>query len=50
VGWDIVAWWAECHLDRRGEKTKKETEMGRKDNWAEMILGCAEKKKKVFRF
>jgi hypothetical protein len=50
VGWDIVAWWAECHLGRRGEKTKKETEMGRKDNCAEMILGCAEKKKKVFRF
>jgi hypothetical protein len=31
-------------------KQKKEREMGRKDDWAEMILGCAEKKKKVFRF
>jgi hypothetical protein len=36
-------------LGGRGEKTKKR-EMDRKDDWAEMILGCAEKKKKVFRF
>jgi hypothetical protein len=31
-------------------KQKKEREMGRNDDWAKMILGCAEKKKKVFRF
>jgi hypothetical protein len=31
-------------------KQEKEREMSRKDDWAEMILGCAEKKKKVFRF
>jgi hypothetical protein len=32
----------------RRENKKK---MGRKDDWAEMVLGCAEKKKKkVFRF
>jgi hypothetical protein len=31
---------------------KQKKEMGRKDDWAEMVLGCAEKKKrkKVFRF
>jgi hypothetical protein len=28
-----------------GTERKKESEMGRKDDWAEMILGCAEKKK-----
>jgi hypothetical protein len=44
-----VARWAECHLGRRGEKTKKQKkEMGRKDDWAEMVFGCAEKKKKSF--
>jgi hypothetical protein len=32
------------------ENKKKEREMGRKDDWAKMILGCAEKKEKVFRF
>jgi hypothetical protein len=42
-----VAGWAECHLGRHGEK-KKESDMGRKDDWAEMILGCAEKKGKMF--
>jgi hypothetical protein len=47
VGWAGVAGWAECHLGRRGEKTKKR-EMGRKDDGAEMILGYAEKKKKFF--
>jgi hypothetical protein len=31
-------------------ENKEESGMGRKDDWAEMILGCAEKKKKVFRF
>jgi hypothetical protein len=41
-----VAGWAECHFGWCGEKTKKE--MGRKDDWAEMVLGCAEKKKKSF--
>jgi hypothetical protein len=50
VGWAGVAGWAECHWGRRREKTKKKIEMGRKDDWAEMVLGCAEKKKKVFRF
>jgi hypothetical protein len=51
VGWAGVAGWAKCHLGRRGEKTKKkEREIGRKDDWAEMILGCVEKKKKVFIF
>jgi hypothetical protein len=29
-------------------ENKKKREMGRKDDRAEMILGCAEKKKKVF--
>jgi hypothetical protein len=29
----------------RTKKTKKE--MGRKDDWAEMVLGCAAKKKKI---
>jgi hypothetical protein len=47
VGWAGVAGWAECHLGWRGEKTKK-IEMGHKDDWAEMVLGCAEKKKKGF--
>jgi hypothetical protein len=37
-------------LGRGGEKTKKKIEMGRKDDWAEMVLCCAQKKKKVFRF
>jgi hypothetical protein len=36
--WARVARWAECHLGQRGGKTKKR-EMGRKDNWAEMIFG-----------
>jgi hypothetical protein len=31
-------------------ENKEESGMGRKDDWAKMILGCAEKKKKVFRF
>jgi hypothetical protein len=31
------------------ERKQKESEMGRKDDWAKMILGGAEKKKKVFR-
>jgi hypothetical protein len=31
------------------ERKQKECEMGRKYDSAEMILGCAEKKKKVFR-
>jgi hypothetical protein len=31
-------------------ENKKKREMGRKDDWAEMILGCTEKKKKIFRF
>jgi hypothetical protein len=31
-------------------ENKEESGMGRKDDWAEMILGCAEKKKKVFGF
>jgi hypothetical protein len=44
--WAGVAGWAECHLGRRGEKTKKK--MGHKDDWATMVLGCAEKKKKSF--
>jgi hypothetical protein len=36
---------------RRENKKTKKKEMGRKDDWAEMVLGCAEKKKKkVFRF
>jgi hypothetical protein len=48
VGWAGVAGWAECHLGGRGEKTKQKIEMGRKDDWAEMVLGCDEKKKKVF--
>jgi hypothetical protein len=30
------------------ERKKKESDMGRKDDWAEMILGCAEKKGKRF--
>jgi hypothetical protein len=47
VGCAGVAGWAKCHLGRRGEKTKK-IEMSRKDDWAEMVLGCAEKKKQVF--
>jgi hypothetical protein len=34
----------------RRENKKKEREIGRKDDWAEMILGCVEKKKKVFIF
>jgi hypothetical protein len=33
----------------RGEN-KEESGMGHKDDWAEMILGCAEKKKMVFKF
>jgi hypothetical protein len=32
------------------ERKQKKIEMGRKGDWAEMVLGCAEKKKKVFRF
>jgi hypothetical protein len=31
-------------------RQKKKREMGRKDDWAEIVLGCVEKKKKVFRF
>jgi hypothetical protein len=31
-------------------ENKEESGMGHKDDWAEMILGCAEKKKKVFGF
>jgi hypothetical protein len=31
-------------------ENREESGMGCKDDWAEMILGCAEKKKKVFRF
>jgi hypothetical protein len=31
-------------------ENKEESGMGRKDDWAEMILGCTEKKRKVFRF
>jgi hypothetical protein len=29
-------------------RVNKKIEMGRKDDWAEMVLGCAEKKKKFF--
>jgi hypothetical protein len=44
-----VAGWAECHLGRCGENKKKQKkEMSRKDDWAEMVLGCAEKKEKKF--
>jgi hypothetical protein len=32
------------------ERKQKKREMGRKDDWAKMILGCAEKKEKVLRF
>jgi hypothetical protein len=32
------------------ERKQRKIEMGRKDDWAEMVLGCAEKTKKVFRF
>jgi hypothetical protein len=28
-----------------GAERKQKKEMGRKDDWAEMVLGCAEKKK-----
>jgi hypothetical protein len=45
--WAGVAGWAECHLGRHGEK-KEKSGMGRKDDWAEMILACAEKKRKMF--
>jgi hypothetical protein len=38
------ATWARAE---RKQKNKKK-EMGRKDDWAEMVLGCAEKKKKKF--
>jgi hypothetical protein len=31
-------------------ENKEKIEMGHKDDWAEMVLGCAEKKNKVFRF
>jgi hypothetical protein len=30
------------------ERKQRKIEMGRKDDWAEMVLGCAEKKKKGF--
>jgi hypothetical protein len=32
------------------DRKQRKIEMGRKADWAEMVLGCAEKKKKVFRF
>jgi hypothetical protein len=31
-------------------RREKRREMGRKDDWAEMVLSYAEKMKKVFRF
>jgi hypothetical protein len=31
-----------------GAERKQKKEMGRKDEWAEMVFGCAEKKKKKF--
>jgi hypothetical protein len=37
--WAGVAEWAECHLGRRGEKTKKKSGMGCKDDWAEIKGG-----------
>jgi hypothetical protein len=30
------------------ERKQRKIEMGRKDDWAEMVLGCAEKKEKGF--
>jgi hypothetical protein len=32
----------------RREQKKQKKEMSRKDDWAEMVLGCAEKKEKKF--
>jgi hypothetical protein len=37
--WAGVAGWAECHLGRRGEKTKKKSGMGCKDDLAEIKSG-----------
>jgi hypothetical protein len=37
--WAGVAGWAECHLGRHGEKTKKKSGMGCKDDWAEIKGG-----------
>jgi hypothetical protein len=42
--WAGVPGWAECHLGRRGEKTKrkKKNGMGCKDDWAKIKGGLAE--------
>jgi hypothetical protein len=32
------------------ERKQRKIVMGRKDDWAKMVLGCVEKNKKVFRF
>jgi hypothetical protein len=48
VGWAGVAGWPNATWAGTERKQNKKIEMGRKDDWAEMVLGCDEKKKKVF--
>jgi hypothetical protein len=49
-GWAGPKWPGGPNATWAGAETKKKREMGRKDDWAEIVLGCVEKKKKVFRF
>jgi hypothetical protein len=50
-GWAGLEWSGGPNATWAGaERKQRKIEMGRKDDWAEMFLGCAEKKKKVFRF
>jgi hypothetical protein len=47
--WAGLEWLSGPNATWAGAERKKR-EMGCKDDCAKMILGCAEKKKKVFRF
>jgi hypothetical protein len=49
LGWAGPEWSGGPNATWAGaERKQRKIEMGRKDDWAEMVLGCAERKKKVF--